>query len=85
MKLNLRFKVLIKYQDGTSKYLFPTRKSKLSHNPVLNNFRSAYLKVTYKPRIHNDGTFSNKRDFLNALASWTETELLNFIEEGVWE
>lgn len=85
MKANLRFRVKIYGKDGMSRNLFPTRRAKLSHNPVLDNFEKAYLKVTYGPGVHNDGTFYEKSELLLALAAWNEKQLISFYEEGEWD
>ncbi len=85
MKIKPKYALSITRNDGTTKSLYPTRKSKISRNPELKNFKSAYLKVHYTKKIYNDGDFSNKQDLLRALHSWTEPTLLRYVEEGEWQ
>lgn len=43
--------------------------------------KSGYLKVEYRPGVFNDGYFENRDDFLLALKSWTEPDLIKYCQD----
>ena len=82
--LGYKIKILITFNNGVTKTLRPTRKSKVTRSAVLNKMKSGYLRVDYGPDLYNHGTYYNRQDFLQALNEFTEPELLKYAKEGEW-
>jgi hypothetical protein len=45
-------------------------------NTINPNFKSCYLRVTYKPGIINEGVYTNKADLINAWKIFSEEDLI---------
>lgn len=50
-------------------------------NLILGQKGQVYIKVTYGKKFYNDGIFDTQREFLKALASFTEKPLLDYVLE----
>ena len=45
---------------------------------------ASYIQAVYFKDVDNSGTFYSFKDFQYVLATWTEKNLLDHIEQGEW-
>ena len=80
----MKFKIKLTKQDGSVKWYFPTRKSKIWPTLTHEVWKSAYIKVIYGNDLYNHGTFTTYKDAKQFLDECTEKPLLDYIAGGSW-
>ncbi len=78
------YRLKVENLDGTVSNPRPTRKTQITRSSVLTKMKSAYLRVHYAPDVYNDGTFTSRRDLLDALNAWTDEQQLKYVYGGEW-